>query len=121
MTLSEIHGRLAITILTFCGIMTIWGLWRFFRKQGISSSYWGAVIIAEVVIVVQGLLGIYLWLIGLRPDRGVHWIYGASLALAMPLVYTLTKGRQERPEALMYGVGFLVMFFLVLRAMVTGG
>jgi len=121
MSLSEIHARLAITALTFCGLMTIWALWRFFRKQGISSSYWGAVIIAEVVILGQGLLGTYIWFAGQRPDRGVHWIYGAALALSIPLVYTLTKGRQERPEALMYGVGFLVMFFLVLRAMVTGG
>jgi len=121
MTLSEVHARLAITALVFCGIMTIWALWRFFRKQGINSSYWGAVIIAEVVILGQGLLGTYLWFIGLRPERGVHWLYGVVLALAMPLVYTFTKGRQERPETLMYGVGFLVMFFLVLRSMVTGG
>jgi hypothetical protein len=39
----------------------------------------------------------------------------------MPLVFSATKGRQDRPEMLLYGVGFLVMFFLVLRAMVTGG
>lgn len=121
MTLSEVHARLAITALAFCGAMTLWALWRFIRKQGISSSYLGAVIIAEVVILAQGLLGAYLWYTGLRPARDVHWLYGIVLALAMPAVYTFTKGRQERPETLMYGVGFLVMFFLVLRSMVTGG
>jgi hypothetical protein len=121
MPLSEFHGRLAITALIFCGIMAVWGLFRFFLKRGVSSGYWGAVIVAEVVILGEGLLGIYLWFIGQRPERSIHWLYGAALALAMPLVYTATKGRQDRPEMLLYGVGFLVMFFLVLRAMVTGG
>jgi len=121
MSLSDFHGRLASTALIFCGIMAVWGLWRFFRKQGMSPSYWGAVIIAEILILGQGMLGVYLWFIGLRPDRGVHWLYGVALALAMPLVFASTKGRQDRPEMLLYGVGFLVMLFMVMRAMVTGG
>jgi len=121
MTLSEFHGRIAITALIFCGFMAVWGLWRFFRKQGVSPNVWGAVIIAEIIVLGQGLLGTYLWFIGQRPDRGIHWLYGVALALAMPLVFSATKGRQDRPEMLLYGVGFLVMFFLVLRAMVTGG
>jgi hypothetical protein len=120
MTLSEFHGRLAYTALIFCGIMASWGLLRFFLKRGVSPGYWGATIIAEVVILGQGLLGIYLWFIGQRPAQSVHWLYGAALALAMPLIYTLTKGRQDRPEMLLYGVGFLIMLFMVMRAMVTG-
>jgi hypothetical protein len=121
MALTEIHDSLASTALFFCAIMAIWGFWRFFRKQGLTSSFWGAAVVAELLILAQGALGIILWISGDRPSRGaVHWLYGAALALAIPLVYTYTKGRQERPEMLLYAVAFLVMVGLVLRAMVTG-
>lgn len=116
------HDRLANTALLFCLFMAIWGFWRFFRRAGMSSSYWGAAIVAEVLLLVQGALGLYLWISGLRPARGgVHVLYGIVLVLAVPLVYTYTRGRQDRPEMLLYGVGFLIMCGLVLRAMVTGG
>jgi len=121
MGLNGVHASLANTALLFCAAMAIWGFWRFFRGQGLSSSFWGAAIVAELLILVQGVLGVVLWFAGNRPLRGgVHWLYGAALALAIPLVYTYTKGRQDRPDMLLYAVGFLIMVGLVLRAMVTG-
>lgn len=121
MSLAEFHGRLASSALLFCSILALWGFWRFFRRQGVSPAFWGAAAVVEILILVQGALGLYLWIAGARPARSVHWLYGAALALAVPLVYSLTRGRQERPEMLMYAVAFLVMVFLVLRGMVTAG
>jgi hypothetical protein len=121
MSLNIIHARLANTALLFCALMAIWGFWRFFRRQDLGSSYWGAAIVAEILLLVQGALGVILWFSGARPPRSVHWLYGAALALAIPLVFSYTKGRRERPEMLMYAVTFLIMVGLVLRAMATGG
>ena len=121
MPLVEIHARLANTTLLFVGIMAVWGIWRFWRGNGLSSSYWGAMIIAEILILFQGGLGAYLWISGLRPDRSLHLLYGIVTALAIPAIFMYTKGREERPEMLMYTVGFLIMVGLVLRAIVTGG
>ena len=64
MSLADIHGRLANTALLFIAILAAWGLWRMIRKQGVSSSYWGALVIGEVLILLQGALGAYLWLVG---------------------------------------------------------
>jgi hypothetical protein len=119
---SILHDRLANTALLFCFFMAVWGFWRFFRKNGVNSSYWGAAIIAEVLVLLQGGIGLYLWITGLRPERGwIHILYGISLALAVPIVYSYTRGKQDRPEMLLYAVAFLIMCGLVLRAMVTGG
>jgi heme A synthase len=104
-----VHDRLANTALLFCLFMTVWGFWRFFRKNGMNSSYWGAAIIAEFLLLLQGGIGFYLWIAGLRPDRGwVHILYGISLVLAVPLVYTFTRGRQDRPEMLLYAVALIM-------------
>ena len=120
MTLVEIHARLANTTVLFSVIMAIWGAIRFLRKQGLSGSYWGAMVIAEVLIVLQGVLGVYLWIISLRPDRGIHPLYGIVAVMAIPFIYIFTKGREDRPEMLMYTVAFLMMIGLLLRATVTG-
>ena len=69
MSLVGIHDRLSITILMFCIVLAVWGAIRFLRKQGLSGSYWGAVVIAEVVILMQGALGVYLWFIGCEESR----------------------------------------------------
>ncbi len=120
MPLTEMHSRLANTALLFFLIMTIWGGWRFLRKRGIDSSYWGALVIAEMLILIQGGLGAYLWFDGLRPIRNVHVLYGIISALAIPAAYVYTKGRDGRPEILIYTITFLLAVVLILRTMVTG-
>lgn len=120
MALAEVHGRLANTAMIYCILMAAWGLFRFFRRQGVSGSYFGAIVIAEILLAIQGLLGLILWFgaASYRPGW-VHWLYGIVLLLGAPLVYAYTKGRQERPEMLLYGIAFVIMIALVLRAMVT--
>lgn len=120
MSIIDIHDGLSRSILIYCALMAIWGMWRFFRGQGLSGGYLGAVLIAEVLLVVQGVIGIILWFgAGTYQPSYVHWIYGIVLVLGTPLVYTYTKGRQDRPEMLLYAVAYVIMIALVLRAMVT--
>jgi len=122
MSLPEIHARLANTAMIYCGILAIWGLFRFFRKEGLSGGYFGAIVIAEILLVIQGAIGVFLWLGAGRYHPGyVHWLYGFVLVLAAPIVYAYTKGRQDRPEMLLYAVAYIIMVALVLRATVTGG
>lgn len=119
MTLPDIHGRLANTALLYVGLMAIWGIWRLIRKQGLSSNYWGALIIGEILILVQGALGGYLWIIGERPARTIHVLYGIVAALTIPAVYSFTKGKQERREMLIYGLALLFLVGILLRAIGT--
>ncbi len=119
MSLADIHGRLANTALLFVSIMAIWGLWRLIRKQGLSSNYWGALVIGEILILVQGALGGYLWLAGERPERSIHVLYGIVAAMTIPAVYAFTKGRQERREMLIYGLALLFLVGILLRAIGT--
>jgi hypothetical protein len=122
MSLPEVHARLANTAMIYCILMALWGLWRFFRGQGISGGYFGAVVIAELILAVQGLMGLILWFgAGASRPGWVHWLYGIVLLMGAPVVYAYTKGRQERPEMLLYAVAYIIMIALVLRAMVTAG
>jgi hypothetical protein len=120
MTLGQVHGALAKACLYYFIALAVWGTWRFIRKQGVDSNYWGALVIAEILLALQFLLGGYLWLAGFRPARSIHVLYGIVSLLALPGVYMYTKGRTERPEMLMYAVVALITVGLILRAMFTG-
>ena len=119
MSLVEVHARLGNTALYYMIIMALWGVWRFVRKQGLDSSYWGALVIGEILIVAQGLLGGYLWLSGLRPARGIHLLYGIISVLVIPGVYAYTQGEQKRRAMIIYGIALLVLVGLILRAIMT--
>ncbi|NOZ29411.1 MAG: hypothetical protein GXP39_15355 [Chloroflexi bacterium] len=121
MALIEVHDRLANTVLLYLLAMTLWGWWRFLRRRGVDGSYWGALVIVELVLIVQGGLGGFLWLQGIRPARSIHVLYGVMSILALPTAYAYTRGRGERAEMLLYSVVTLILIGLVLRAMMTGG
>ena len=121
-TLQFIHARLSITVLLFMLALGAWGLWTYLRGEGITGSLWGALVIGEILIVVEGLLGVALFLGGYRPARtAVHLLYGVFLAVALPGVFSYTRGRSARGEALIFGLVALFLAGVAIRARVTGG
>ncbi len=120
MTVIDVHGRLANTALLYAIVLCVWGLWRFFRKQDIDSSYWGALVIAEVLFLSQIALGLYLWLSGIgRLGGAVHVLYGVVSVLVLPGIYLYTRGDEKRRAGLIYGLGFLFLVGIIIRAMMT--
>ena len=116
-----LHQRIANMAMLYFLVLSVWGFWRFIRKKGPDSSYWGALAIAEILVVVQALLGGYLWFAGARPPRGgVHVMYGLLVPAAIPLIYAFTRGGDQRRESLVYGASLLFAMGLILRAITTG-
>jgi hypothetical protein len=102
-------------------ILFSWGFWGFIRKNGVSSSYWGALIIAEILILGQGALGTILYFIGLQPERGgMHVLYGIVGSLGIPAVLIFTKGRNDRQTLFVYTAVLLLIAVIFIRSIVTG-
>lgn len=121
MSLTQIHGALGNSALLFMLICSVWGLFTALRGRGLSGSYWGALVIGEVLLVVQGLMGAILWLQGRRPPGSIHLLYGILCVIALPAAFTYLRVREGRREALLYGLVVLFTFGLVARAIATGG
>lgn len=120
MLLGEIHARLGNTALLYIAILGLWGFWRFFRRQGLDSSYWGALVIGEALILLQGGLGAYLYITGFRPAVPLHILYGVISALGIPAAFAFTRGRETRSEMVVYGASMLFVAALIWRATATG-
>lgn len=120
MTLVGFHGRLATTVLLYFLALSLWGFLRYFTKRGIDSNYWGALVIGEIVTILQGAIGIYLYATGGRPGGGIHILYGVLAVAGIPAVFAFTKGRDTRREMLIYAAGLLFLVGIAWRALDTG-
>lgn len=119
MSLVEIHARLSNTIVLFTLIVGLWALFNFARREGLSPGYWGTLVIGELLLVAQGIIGAVMYLQGGRPMRTIHFLYGILVLLVWPGVFAYTEGQKSRREALIYGLASLFLFGLALRAIGT--
>ncbi len=120
-----IHSTLSNTVWLFFLALGLWGIFRAMRGQAVDGSYLGALVIGQVLYLVQGALGGILWLNGLLPNTGrptMHVLYGAFAVVFLPFVYFVwLKGEDDSPQA-QWVLAFttLFLFGVALRAIAVG-
>lgn len=115
----QIHGVLANSIVLYLLLVGLWGLGGYFRGFSMTPNYRGALVIGELVLLVQAVVGVVLVVMGLVPRDGLHFLYGAASALGLPLAYTYMRDRHDRRTLLVYSLTALFVFGLSLRAITT--
>jgi hypothetical protein len=114
----SVHGRIATAIVLYYALVGLWGLALGVRGSGPTANFIGALVIAEVVALAQGLLGIVL-LFSRSPSQSLHVLYGFALAVAIPIAATLVRRRE--PRAASFAFGFMALFAagLAIRGITT--
>jgi heme A synthase len=108
------------TGLVITVIIGVWGLLTYFRKQPSSGSFRATLVLTEALFIVQGLVGVLMFVNGRRPHDNLHWLYGILLVILLPIAATYVSGREARREPLVYGIAGLFMAGLTIRALTTG-
>lgn len=119
--MTETHRILSNMIGLYTLIVAAWGIFNFLRRHPPDGNFYGAVVVAQVLFVVEGLVGILLLVGGATPARDLHWLYGAAIVLTLPGIYLFTRGSNTARESLLYGLGMLFVWGLSERAVYTGG
>lgn len=120
MTLVQVHEALSRACVLFSLIIGLYGLWRFFRKEGVDGNFLSILAAGEVLYVAQGIIGVALFVMGERPARtAVHILYGVLIVIALPATFAYLRGREERREALIYALVGFFLAGLALRAIMT--
>ena len=121
--LQFIHGLLSRALLLFTVIAGIYGLVEYFRKQVVSPSYWGVIVVGNLAAVAQGALGLILALSGKQPAQWVHILYGVVAMLWIPIINVLNNltnnSEHNRRETLIVALVSLFQAGIVLRAITT--
>ncbi len=119
MSLVTLHaglGRAAVIFMLVCGL---WALYNYWRRQGVDGSFWGTLIIGEVLLAAIGVLGMTMVVTQGAPRNLIHILYGVLSILSLPAAYVYTGGRDTRRESLIYGLVCLFVFGLAFRALTT--
>jgi len=120
MDVATLHERLATSLLLFMAIGGAWCLIESLRRRGVSSRMWGILAVGEMLALAQAAIGLVMVLGGDRPARSVHLLYGLTAILTLPAYYFLSRGRDDRTAARIYGALCLFLAFAAYRGMVTG-
>jgi heme A synthase len=128
-----LHSYNVYLVLAAGLITAIWGLILYFRSskkkdmQAIPRSWNILLRITAGLALLQGLFGIIMVTLGLKPGSGtglyyLHYVYGGIVALVIPLAYLsyTTGGKNPRRDVLIYSIALLILVAAGVRAWMTG-
>ncbi|MGH2616727.1 MAG: hypothetical protein ACRDJC_15950 [Thermomicrobiales bacterium] len=98
----------------------VWGVFAYLRGQSMSGSLAGALVIGQVLVLLQVGAGIVLLVAGARPPGLTHYLYGITAILVLPFAWSYFRDRDQRQALLIYSLLALFIFGLAIRGMVTG-
>lgn len=124
MSLDFLHGRLAVAMVLFAALASVYGLVEYIRNQGVSPNYWGIIVVGNLLAVGQGILGVILALGGGQPARGAtHLLYGVVALGWIPLIGFVSglvnQEKEARRETLLVALVSLFQAGIALRALTT--
>ncbi|MBP8002577.1 MAG: hypothetical protein KA314_24675 [Chloroflexi bacterium] len=122
-TIVLIHRGLANTVWLYFLIVGVWGFIRAVRGQSVDGNYIGALVIAELLTIVQGVLGTILWLANYDVNMirsGIHLLYGIFGMIFLPFVYmALLRGDTSNRGQWVLSFTTLFLFGIALRSIAT--
>ena len=119
MTLAQLHSALGNSVILFMFVCGIWGLGAFVFRRPVGGSYLGTLVIGEILIIAQALVGVLLLARGSAPGREVHFLYGTLVVISLPAVYGYVQARSSRLDALIYGIASLLIMAFAMHAQTT--
>lgn len=125
MALQPLHGVLSRAIVIFAAVAGVYGLYLYFRKQAVTPSYWGIIVVGNLLTLGQGAIGLLMALSGAQTSEWIHILYGITAALWIPIVNFINnqfnKGEHNVRETLIVALVSLFEMGVGLRAIGTGG
>jgi hypothetical protein len=119
-----LHRGFTNMAVLFFLVLGVWGFLRAFRGRSVDGSYMGALVIGQVLLMLNVILGGLLYFNGRASGMArfdVHVLYGAFVLVFLPFVYgVLLRGDDSNRAQWVWGFIGLFMFFLLPRFFVTG-
>lgn len=122
-----LHNYNLYLVLLSALVAGVWGLVLYFKKRTPTKAWRISLLLAFIFGILQGVFGLLMVLMGLKPGGGIHlyylhYVYGGIVALALPLVWMsfTTNGQDKRRDMLYFSLGALLIVIVGIRAWMTG-
>lgn len=103
-------------------LLGLWGVVRGLRGLGVDGSYFGALVVGQILYILLLLFDLIEWARGYVPERAaLHYLYAIFAVLLMPYIYVnVLKGDDGNQAQWIYAFVALFLFGIAARAMTTG-
>lgn len=118
-TVLSLHRQVAYALVLYYSAVGLWGLFLGARGAGPSPGYRGAIAIAVIASIAQGIVGVLVYVFLRPPSEALHVLYGFALVFAMPLAASLVRGRAPRGQSVALGFAALFTAGLAIRGIIT--
>lgn len=119
--LLRMHSRLLITLMLVFITLTVWGLINHLRRAPPSRTYMSVLVIGELLLVAQFVIGFLLIFNGRQAySLGLHIVYGVVAILTIPAVYLYIRDRARNWDNLIYAITSAFICGVAIRALETG-
>ncbi len=115
----ELHNLIARAIVLYYALLGVWGVFLAIRRADLPATYRGALFIGVGMGLIQAGVGLTLLLTVGHPRDDLHYLYGASVILTLPLVASYIADKTVS-RVLAFGLASLFMAGLAIRAISTG-
>ena len=108
----DIHSRFSSTVWIYLLILGLWSLWRAIRGEGVTGGFLGAMVIGQILIVIQAFLGALLWIGGYSENLNnpaMHYLYAGFSLVFIPFVF-LYWLRGDDSNRAQWVLSFAVLF-----------
>jgi hypothetical protein len=93
--LSGFHAAMGIAVVCANAVVAAWGATAWLRGQP-SIWFWYLLRVAQVIVVVQVAVGLWLLISGNRPEDELHYLYGVSILVVTMVSEGMRIGAAQR-------------------------
>jgi hypothetical protein len=115
----ELHKWIGFAVVAGFAVLFLWGIGAKLFKRGPGNSFWRWLVLVQVIVGVQTIVGIILFVTGRRADTLLHYAYGLFPIVVLVVAHVLARGMEREPWIPFAWAGFFC-FGLTLRALMTG-
>lgn len=119
--MSEFHELVGFLVVGLFAVGWVFGLVLLISRRSAGDWFWRWLTAAQVVAIVQALIGSIVFLAGGRPSTWLHYVYGFGPLAIFGIGHLLARDEafRTRPWA-PFALASFISFGLSLRALTTG-
>jgi hypothetical protein len=118
---SELHRYVGYVVVGTFSIGWLFGIVLWMRRRPAGDWFWRWLVAAQVLAVVQAIVGIVLLVMGRRPTEWLHYVYGFGPIAILAIGHLLAREEQFRSRPwIPFALASFICFGLSLRALTTG-